>query len=193
MKPPVLLSAALLASFAALLGAGAGSAPAAPERKAAGIAAFNAAYPVLMHPRCLNCHPAGDQPLVGDDARPHPQRIRRGLDGLGLAPNRCFACHQDRNLALPHQPPGAPFWRLSAKAAPLTFQGRTAAQLCRQLQDPRQNGGRSPAQLAAHVRTDELVAWGWAPGPGRAPVPGTQAAFADQIDRWIAAGMPCPE
>jgi hypothetical protein len=28
-------------------------------------AAFMKAYPVFMHPRCLNCHPAGDTPLQG--------------------------------------------------------------------------------------------------------------------------------
>src|SRR5262249_58451043 len=30
--------------------------------------AFTKAYPVFMHPRCQNCHPAGDTPLQGDDS-----------------------------------------------------------------------------------------------------------------------------
>src|SRR4051794_8897291 len=42
--------------------------------------AFLAAYPVFMHPRCLNCHPVGDVPLVGEDSHPHLQNVRRGPD-----------------------------------------------------------------------------------------------------------------
>jgi Molybdopterin-binding domain of aldehyde dehydrogenase len=41
---------------------------------------FEAAYTVLMHPRCVNCHPAGNSPLRGEDSQPHAGlRLRRGL------------------------------------------------------------------------------------------------------------------
>jgi hypothetical protein len=36
-----------------------------------------------MHPRCMNCHPARDGPLQGDDSYPRMQNIRRGQDGKG--------------------------------------------------------------------------------------------------------------
>src|SRR3954468_20441104 len=33
-------------------------------------ALFTEAAKVLTHPRCMNCHPAGDRPLQGNDQRP---------------------------------------------------------------------------------------------------------------------------
>ena len=49
-------------------------------------AAFLAAYKVLMHPRCMNCHPSGDVPLQGDDSHLHVQNVKRGEDGKGSTP-----------------------------------------------------------------------------------------------------------
>ncbi len=52
--------------------------PAAVVRDdAAARAAFLAAAPVFTHPRCQNCHPAGDAPLQGDDSHPHAQNVKR--------------------------------------------------------------------------------------------------------------------
>src|SRR2546428_9932466 len=45
-----------------------GSKTLAQEDDAGSRAAFLAAYPVFMHPRCLNCHPRGDAPLQGEDS-----------------------------------------------------------------------------------------------------------------------------
>src|SRR5262245_64601330 len=56
----------------------------AKSDEAASRAAFRAVYPVFMHPRCMNCHPAGDVPLQGDDSHPHLQNVKRGPDGKGL-------------------------------------------------------------------------------------------------------------
>jgi hypothetical protein len=39
---------------------------------------------------------------------------------------------------------------------------------------------------------DDLVAWGWDPGPGREPAPGTQAIFGDLTKAWIETGAECP-
>ena len=39
---------------------GPGSAVAIKRDDAASSAAFKEAYKVLMHPRCMNCHPSGD-------------------------------------------------------------------------------------------------------------------------------------
>src|ERR1051326_6131327 len=46
-------------------------------------AAFGDVYKVLMSPRCMNCHPAGDAPLQGDDSHVHLQNVMRGADGKG--------------------------------------------------------------------------------------------------------------
>ena len=46
-------------------------------------AAFLEAFKVFSHARCVNCHPAGDAPLQGEDSRPHLSlRLRRGVDGV---------------------------------------------------------------------------------------------------------------
>src|SRR5688572_11445620 len=66
---------------------------AGPKDDAAARAAFLEAYKVLMHPRCMNCHPAGDVPLQGDDSRLHIQNIKRGHDGKGLYALKCANCH----------------------------------------------------------------------------------------------------
>src|SRR5688572_28461352 len=46
--------------------------------RAASVAAFLKVYEVLMSPRCMNCHPAGDIPLQGDDSHLHTMSPIRG-------------------------------------------------------------------------------------------------------------------
>src|SRR5262245_10249723 len=139
--------------------------------------AFMKAYGVFMHPRCQNCHPSGDTPLQGDDSHVHDLlRLRRGPDGNGVLAMKCTNCHQASNGPGPHTPPGAPQvagakglpaeprWHLPGPDARMVFQGRSPAELCRQLKDPKQNGGLTPDRLAHHVATDPLVLWAWNPG-----------------------------
>lgn len=155
-----------------------------------GKAAFGTVYRVLLHPRCMNCHPAGDAPLQHDDSRPHAQNISRRSERNGLP---CAACHRDRNGDRPNLPPGAPHWHLPPAATPMVFQGKTARQLCEQLKDPEQTGGRDLAALIHHVEDDPLVAWGWDPGPGRTPVATPRATFVAAMKAWVGAGAPCPD
>jgi hypothetical protein len=150
------------------------SARADDDRAAAGIKAFATVYAVLEHPRCRNCHPAGDAPLQYDDGRPHGQNVTRLSTQNGLT---CATCHRAKNGTRPNTPPGAPRWQLPPAQTPMVFEGRTAAQLCAQLKDPAQTGNRNLDQIVEHVAKDPLVAWGWDPGPGRTPVP---------IDRAVA-------
>ena len=44
---------------------------------------------VLQHPRCVNCHPAGDRPRQGNAGRLHQPPVERGADGFGLPAMRC--------------------------------------------------------------------------------------------------------
>ena len=156
-------------------------------------AAWGVVYEVLQHPRCLNCHPAGDAPLQGDDSVPHAQNVRRGPDGQGLFAMRCATCHTTENGPDAHLPPGAPHWQLPHPATPLVFEGVSSGDLCRQLQDRQRNGGKSLEEVFHHVAEDELVLWGWEPGPGRAPVPIPHAAFVAAMRTWIDAGCGCPK
>jgi hypothetical protein len=172
-------------------------------------AAFLEAYKVFTHPRCINCHPAGDVPLQGDDSHPHFYRVRRGADGNGMYAARCGNCHQSQNQAGEHSPPGAPNflegetrsseiqkeprWRLPSAAAPMPFQNRTPAQLCRQLLDKKQNGGLAPEELLRHVSRDQLVLWGWNPGEGRTRPPMSHGDFVQTIRVWLEKGGACPD
>jgi hypothetical protein len=160
---------------------------------AASRAAFLQVYRVLTSPRCQNCHPAGDAPLQGDDSHVHLQNVRRGADGHGVTAMRCGTCHQTVNLAGEHMPPGNPKWALPAPEHKMVFVGRSPAELCRQIQDPTQNGGRSLEKLIDHVANDDLVGWGWNPGDGRTLPPLSRPDTVAQMKIWIAGGAACPE
>jgi hypothetical protein len=160
---------------------------------AASAKAFLEIHKVFTSPRCQNCHPAGDAPLQGDDSHVHLQNVKRGKDGHGVSAMRCETCHQTSNLAGDHMPPGNPKWGLPSPEHKMVFVGRTPGELCRQLKDPKQTGGRSLQQLLEHVAGDELVAWGWNPGDGRALPPLSRPETVAQMKTWIDGGAACPE
>jgi hypothetical protein len=160
---------------------------------AASAKAFLEIHKVFTSPRCQNCHPAGDAPLQGEDSHVHLQNVKRGKDGHGVSAMRCETCHQTTNLAGDHMPPGNPKWGLPSPAHKIVFVGRTPAELCRQLKDPKQTGGRSLQQLLEHVADDQLVAWGWNPGDGRALPPLSRPETVAQMKTWIDGGAACPE
>jgi hypothetical protein len=162
----------------------------ADDDRAAAERAFATVYRVLESPRCRNCHPAGDAPLQFDAGWPHAMNITRRSERNGLT---CATCHRDKNGARASQPPGAPNWHLPPAETPMVFEGKTPAQLCAQLRDPAQTRGRALPALLEHVDKDPLVLWGWAPGPGRTPVPVPHADFVRAMKAWIDGGAPCPE
>lgn len=152
--------------------------------------AYATVFQVLTHPRCLNCHPAGQRPLQFDTSQPHAMNVQRGSDDRGRPGLRCTACHSAGNHDQPHLPPGSPDWRL----APLeqAFEGRSPEALAAQLKDPKRSH-MSLDELVAHVRDDALVGWGWAPGPERAAVPVSREEFVAAFETWTEAGAPLPK
>jgi hypothetical protein len=156
-------------------------------------AAFLEVYRVLTSPRCQNCHPAGDAPLQGDDSHVHLQNVKRGKDGHGVNGMRCDTCHQTKNLSGEHMPPGNPKWSLPLPEQKMVFVGRSPGELCRQLRDPKQNGGRTLAALLDHVANDDLVGWGWNPGDGRTLPPLSRVETAAQMKVWVEGGAACPD
>jgi hypothetical protein len=154
---------------------------------------FVSIIPVLQHPRCLNCHSSGDYPRQGDDGRIHIQNVRRGIDGHGKYGQKCGACHQEQNVAGLNMPPGAPNWHLPPAATPMIWEGKTPGQICRQIKDPKQNGGKSLAQIIDHVTADKLVMWGWNPGEGRTLPPVGHDEFARRFQDWARSGAVCPD
>jgi hypothetical protein len=155
--------------------------------------AFQSAYTVLMSPRCMNCHPAGDAPLQGDDSRPHAQNVQRGVDGKGKYALKCANCHQDANLPGENMPPGNPNWNLPPPEMRMVFQGKTPGELARQLKDPKQNGGKTLDQILKHVSEDKLVLAGWDPGDGRTKPPLTHDAFVKAMREWVENGAAAPD
>ena len=144
---------------------------------------------VLTHPRCVNCHPAGDRPRQGEQGRLHQPPVVRGADGHGLAAMRCAICHQSANFD-PARVPGHPEWHLAPAA--MAWEGKTLGQICEQIKDPARNGNRSLEDLVHHIGTDTLVGWAWAPGYGRQPAPGTQKEAGALVDAWVKTGAFCP-
>lgn len=155
------------------------------------VKAFLEVYKVLMSPRCVNCHPAGDVPLQGDESRLHAMKPQRGKDGKGLNAMKCSNCHLQTNSPGVNMPPGAPNWHLPPADMKMVFQGKTAHELAKQLMDPKQNGNKSKQQLIAHA-TDALVLAAWNPGEGRTTPPLSHEAFAKAWTTWIKYGGYAP-
>lgn len=156
------------------------------------IALFQEMGKVLLHPRCVNCHPRTDSPRQGDRRVVHNPPVTRGPDGHGGAGLKCAACHGPSNFALANKRsiPGNPAWHLAPVS--MAWEGRTLGAICLQIKDMRRNGGKTLADLSVHNGTDKLVGWGWHPGAGRAPAPGTQAEFGALTRAWVETGAKCP-
>ena len=154
-------------------------------------ALFTEAGKVLSNARCVNCHPAGDRPRLGEGElnRLHQPPVVRGEDGFGASAMRCPICHQQANFD-PGRVPGDPIWHLAPRA--MAWEGKTLAQICAQIKDPERNGGRSLEEIVHHVGTDHLVGWAWSPGYGRQPAPGTQQQAGELLAAWVKTGAACP-
>jgi len=153
-----------------------------------GVAAFEKIAGVLQSPRCVNCHPAGDHPLNGDEGKPHRMMIVRGEDNMGAIGARCTACHRDENSPMSIVP-GGPEWSLAPKS--MSWEGLTHGELCTMLKDRKRNGDRDMEALIEHMSVP-LVMWGWNPGGHRKPVSMPHDEFINLMKVWAAAGAPCP-
>lgn len=157
------------------------------EKEKRAVALFQEAGKVIMHPRCLNCHPKDDVPRQGEAMRVHEPPVERGAGGMGPAAMRCFTCHGAANF---ERVPGNPAWLLAPRE--MAWMGNSLGQICQQLKDPKRNGGKTLAQVVEHMAEDKLVGWGWDPGMGRSSAPGTQKEFGALIKAWADNGAHCP-
>lgn len=207
MRSAVLISACLCGAAAAGSLAWAQTQDARELRPASAFAAvqdgtarsralFTEAAKVITHPRCMNCHPATDRPLQGNDRHPHMPPTFRGEAGAGVPGTPCASCHTERNFTLVgsgatyHSVPGHPRWQLAP--IEMAWEGKSLHDICEQIKDTSRNGGRDLALLHEHMARDDLVAWGWNPGEGREPAPGTQERLGELIKAWIDTGAHCP-
>jgi hypothetical protein len=159
------------------------------DRTERSVALFVEAGKVLQHARCVNCHPAGDRPLQGNDGHPHQPLVVRGADGFGAIGMRCTTCHGKANFE-PGGVPGNEIWHLAP--IEMAWVGKSLGQICAQMKDRNRNGGRSMEELVHHMGEDPLVGWAWKPGADREPAPGTQEEFGELIKAWVATGGGCP-
>lgn len=158
----------------------------------ASLQAFKQVYAVLMSPRCMNCHPAGNVPLQGEDSHLHAMLPKRGVDGKGVFAMKCANCHQPTNTPGLHTPPGNLNWHLPPAHMKMVFEGRSPRQLAKQLIDPDQNGHKDIKKLIEHA-DDGLVLAGWNPGEGRKLPPLTHAEFKKAWIQWLTTGAYAPE
>ncbi len=165
--------------------------PVVKKDSVASVKAFGDVYKVLMSPRCLNCHPAGDIPLQGDDSHVHRMFPRRGPDGKGLYAMKCANCHQDENTPGLHMPPGSPKWHLPPADMKMVFEGKSPYQLAKQLMNKKENGNKSMEDLIKHA-DDELVLAGFNPADGLKKPPLTHQEFKKAWITWLTTGAYAP-
>lgn len=156
--------------------------------------AFDKVMSVLMHKRCVNCHPAGDTPLQGEDSHPHNFGVARGEDGHGLAGYTCNTCHTSENNDYSGVP-GAPHWAVAP--ASMAWEGKTRVEIATQMMDPEKNGGRSHHEIEEHLTEHELVLWAWAPGVDsegneREKPPLGKEEYISAVKEWIENGAVIP-
>lgn len=157
------------------------------------VALFREMLVVFEHPRCLNCHPVDNAPRQGMAMEMHQPPVVRGAGGLGAPGMRCTTCHAAENVAYETgggSIPGHEPWHLAP--IEMGWIGLGEAEICAQLKDEERNGGRSLSELHEHNSQDGLVGWGWDPGEGREPAPGTQEIFGALTLAWIETGAACP-
>lgn len=167
-----------------------------------GVEAWKRIEAVVTHPRCANCHvdakaipiwtPAGES-----KSRVHGMNIHGGESRIGAEALVCQTCHVTSTLpndAAPAPPHAGIDWQL----APVEFIwfGKSGAEICAQLRDPKRNGGRDAAGLLAHLRHDAslngFIPRSWEP-TGRPIPPGTFEDHVKDMALWGAAGQPCPD
>ncbi|MEL6843612.1 MAG: hypothetical protein AAFP02_10385 [Bacteroidota bacterium] len=156
--------------------------------------AFDVMMKVITHKRCLNCHPAGDQPRQGEDSHLHYFGVQRGEDGHGLDALQCSTCHQSENNLFSGVP-GAPHWHLAPRSMAWEGMGRT--EIAKAMLDRSKNGNRSLEEIEHHLTSDPLVLWAFDPGinnegePREKP-PVSKEEFIKAVKQWVAEGANIP-
>jgi len=152
-----------------------------------GLRAFADIYDVVTHPRCMNCHPAGDAPLHGEEGEQHMFGVTRFSPLKGV---HCSTCHApmpvgDGQAPLP---PADSIWSMAP--AQMVFEDRSPAEICAQLKDPALNGGRGHVASTEHIAHDHLLITSW--HKGRPVPPISHEELVERFETWGRAGGPCP-
>ena len=157
--------------------------------------AFHTMMDVLTHKRCVNCHPAGDQPHQGEDSHKHLFGVRRGIDNHGAGVVPCVNCHQDSNNDYSGVP-GAPEWGLAPLS--MAWEGLDRYEIAASMLDRNKNGNLSLEELEHHLTEHELVLWAFEPGVNaegnpREKPPVSKEDYIAAVKEWIENGAIIPE
>lgn len=157
--------------------------------------AFDLMMKVLTHKRCVNCHPAGDAPLQGEDSHIHNFYVQRGSENHGMPGLQCKSCHLEKNNDLSGVP-GAPNWSLAP--IEMAWEGKTRVEIAKSITNSENNGGRSIDELVKHLTEHELVLWAWDPGVNNEGIPREKPPVGKEeyiaaVKTWAANGAKIPE
>jgi hypothetical protein len=76
----------------------------------------------------------------------------------------------------------------------MVFQGKTPAELARQLKNPKQNGGKTLEGILKHVSDDSLVKQsGWSPADDKSKPALSHEEFGAKMREWIEKDAAIPE
>jgi hypothetical protein len=161
--------------------------PLTPTQQQKAVTAFDQMMPVLLHPRCINCH-GGVDPFVDPAKGGH----LGGEQDLPENPDDCQLCHD-----------GLPGWTVTGP--PMFFGGKSAKELCVQFKKfektgglfvghiDRENGGIQfiGSAFKGDRALNELGKEESAEKSGRAfmiePPPGTREQLVAQAQDWVDA------
>ncbi len=157
--------------------------------------AFDTMMKVLMHKRCVNCHPSDAYPRQGEDSHIHRFGIERGKANHGAEATTCNTCHQADNNNQSGVP-GAPEWSLAPLS--MAWQGLSRTEIARSMLDRKRNGNRSIKEIEHHLTEHELVLWAWEPGvdnegnPREKP-PVSKEDYIAAVKKWVEEGAHIPD
>jgi len=159
--------------------------------------AFDKMMDVLLHERCVNCHPSDNRPKQGDDAHHHYFGVARGSgehENLGFEATKCTTCHGEENNDFSGVP-GAPEWSLAPDS--MRWEGLSRREIAESILDPERNGGRDHAAIEHHLTEHALVLWAWEPGINadgvpreKPPVPVDE--YIEAVKAWFHDGANIP-
>ena len=153
------------------------------DESARSIALFEEAGKVILHPRCVNCHPAGDRPLQGMAMRPHEPPVsarrggfRHGRHDLQHLPRRRRTLRSPRQADDIKSIPGNPNWHLAP--IEMAWEGKSLGEICEQIKDPARNGGKDLDAIVEHMAHDDSSAGAGIPAKAASPRPARRRSSA---------------
>lgn len=147
---------------------------------------------VLIYLCCLNCYLVMGGLMQGDDMYLYLLFVVWGDVDFGVLGMNCLICYGMENMVLilgQGSILGYELWLLVLVS--MGWVGKLLVQICVQIKDLQQNGGKMLDEFYEYNVYDGLVGWGWDFGEGCIFVFGSQDLFGQLICVWIDIGVVC--